>query len=330
MPDKEKKRFAFNDENKYNSYGFRTANAGIDLKRFRQNPVMLNGHWNSNENVIGRWEAIKTEDGKLSGEPVFDIDDAKAAAIAGKVERGFINAVSMGLLFEREHMIQEPTGKYLLSKCELIEVSFVAIPANAGSVRLYMNDDAGNPKLLSDEEVRLCFSSNNSINNNDNNMKKIFLSAAALVALGLEKVNQSDGIDENIVSDAINKMKQESDATQLKLTAAEAALKKYKDAEEAKLTAEVDAFLKEVIPAKYDESERESITKLAKSDLAFAKKMADLVPAKKSLAGQVANPEAPKPGEVKTMEDFQKLSVDAQLAFKKENPEAYKKILETA
>jgi hypothetical protein len=226
-------------------------------------------------------------------------------------------------------MILEPTGKFLLSKCELIEVSFVPVPANAGAVRLYMKDEAGNPKLLTDDEVKLCFT-NNSINHNVNNMKKIFLSAAALVALDLEKINQSDGIDENIVSDAIYKLKQESDDKQLKLTAAEAALKKYKDAEEAKLSAEVDAFLKEVIPAKYDESERESITKLAKSDLAFAKKMADLVPAKKTLAGQVNNPEPTKPGEVKTMEDFQKLSVDAQLAFKKENPVAYKELIEKA
>lgn len=329
MPGTDKKRFSFNDENKYNSYGFRTANAGIDLKRFRSNPVMLNGHLASNENVIGKWEGIKTEEGKLSGEPVFDMDDEKAALIAGKVERGFINAVSMGLLFERENMVQEPTGKYLLKKAELIEVSFVAIPANAGAVRLYMNDETGNPKLLSDEEVQLCFSNNSINNNNDNNMKKIFLSAAALVALGLEKINQSDGIDENIVSDAINKIKEESDARQLKLTAAEAALKKYKDAEEATLNAEVDAFIKEVIPAKYDETERESVTKLAKSDLAFAKKMADLVPAKKTLSGEIKNPENPKAGDVKTMEDFQKLSLEAQLAFKKENPDAYKKLVDS-
>lgn len=327
MAEKDKKRFAFNDEKKYNSYGFRIPNDGIDLKRFKENPVMLNGHWQSNENVIGRWQAIKIEDSRLSGEPVFDTDDEKAAAIAGKVERGFINAVSMGLLFERQHMIQEPTGRFTLSKCELIEVSFVAVPANPGAVRLYVNDDAGNPKLLTDDEIKLCFSQNNSNNNNGNNMKKIFLSAAALVALGLEKVNQSDGIDENIVSDAIDKLKQESDAHKLKLTAAEAALKKYKDAEEAKIDAEVDAFLKAVIPAKYDETERESIARLAKTDLAFAKKMADMVPVKQSLASQVNNPETAKPGEVKTMEDFQKLSVEEQLAFKKENSEAFEKLV---
>jgi hypothetical protein len=326
MPKKENKRFAFNDESQYNTYGFRVANGGIDLSRFKLNPVMLNGHWASNENVIGRWDGVKIVDGKLSGEPSFDMDDEKAAAIAGKVERGFINAVSMGLLFEREHLVLEPTGRFLLSKCELVEVSFVAIPANANAVRLYVKDDAGNPKLMGDAEIKLCLSlADNSIKNtNDNNMKKIFLSAAALVALGLEKANQSDGIDENIVSDAINNMKQKSDATELKLSAAEAALKKYKDAEQATANAEVAAFLGAVIPAKYDETERETIEKMAKTDLAFAKKMADLVPVKKSLAGKVDNPDAPQAGAVKTMDDFQKLSLDAQLAFKKENPEAYK------
>jgi hypothetical protein len=326
MPKQENKRFAFNDESRYNSYGFRVAESGIDLGRFKSNPVMLNGHWASNENVIGRWADVKIVDGKLSGEPSFDMDDEKAAAIAGKVERGFINAVSMGLLFEREHMLLEPNGRFLLSKCELIEVSFVAIPANAGAVRLYAKDDAGNPKLLADDEVRLCLSiANNSIKNtNENLMKKIFLSVAALVALGLDKVNQSDGIDESTVSDAINKLKEESDAAKLKLTAAEAALKKYKDAEEANANAEVAAFLSAVIPAKYDESERATIEKMAKTDLAFAKKMAELVPAKKSLAAQVNNPNPPKADEVKTMDEFEKLSLEAQLAFKKENPEAYK------
>lgn len=320
--------FVLNDETKYNTYGFRVVTSGIQLERFTQNPVMLDGHINSNETVIGRWNNIRIEDGRLMADAEFDIADEKAKAIKGKVERGYIKGTSMGLLLEMDDMIVEPNGKLALLKSEIIESSIIPVPSNAGALRLYVKKN-GELHLLNDSEVRLSISSIKSESNN-NNMKKIFLSAAALVALGLEKVNQSDGIDENIVSDAINKMKQESDATQLKLTAAEAALKKYKDAEEAKLTAEVDAFLKEVIPAKYDESERESITKLAKSDLAFAKKMADLVPAKKSLAGQVANPEAPKPGEVKTMEDFQKLSVDAQLAFKKENPEAYKKILETA
>lgn len=326
----EVKRFVFNDEATYNSYGFRTANEGIDLKRFKKNPVMLNGHWASNENVIGRWEKVKTDDGKLSGEPVFDIDDEKSAVIAGKVERGFINAVSMGLLFERQHMVQDPTGKFTLGKCELLEVSFVAIPANANAVRLYVNDDNGNPKLLSDDEIKLCLSEVSEVTNpNDKNMKKILLNGAALVALGLDKLNQSDGVDANIIEDAINGLKQKSDTLEQKLSAAEAALKKYKDAEEAKLNGEVEAFLKEVIPAKYDETERESITKLAKSDLAFAKKMADMVPAKTTLAGQVSNPDPVKPGDVKTMEDFQKLSHTEQLAFKSANPEAYKKIVES-
>lgn len=320
--------FILNDETKYNSYGFRVVTSGIELQRFIDNPVMLDGHNNSNQAVLGKWNNIRVEDGKLMADSEFDDGDDNAKAVKGKVERGYIKGSSMGLLFDIDNMVVEANRMLSLIKSEVIEASIIPVPSNAGALRLYIKKD-GKLHLMDENEIKLCLNTvnNSTFNTKDNHMKKVFLSAAALVALGLEKVNQSDGIDENIVSDAINKLKQESDAMQLKLTAAEAALKKYKDAEDAKLSAEVDAFLKEVIPSKYDETERESITKLAKSDLAFAKKMADLVPAKQSLGGQVKNPEAPKAGEVKTMEEFQKLTVEQQLAFKKENPEQYNKIV---
>jgi len=325
------KAFVFNDETVYNSYGFRTSNEGIDLTRFENNPVMLNGHWNSNESVIGKWEDFKIDGVMLSGLPVFDTEDENANKIAGKVERGFIKACSMGLVFNPAYMVLEPNGKWLLSKSELLEVSIVPVPSNSNAIRLYVDKD-GKLELLNEEDVKLCLSALTTEttfeHKNQNNMKKVFLGVAALVALGLEKnYNTADGIDSTLVDDAINGLKSKLDNAETKLSATELALKKYTDAEAAKLSAEVDAFLKEVIPAKYDETERETVTKMAKSDLAFAKEIAAKIPAKTNLAAGVNNTEAGKPGDIKTMDDFQKLDTAAQLSFKTNNKAAYDKLV---
>ena len=61
------------DSNTINSYGFRTDVDGIDLTRFKKNPVMLYNH--NPLQVIGRWEHITADGGKLTAEPVFDMDD---------------------------------------------------------------------------------------------------------------------------------------------------------------------------------------------------------------------------------------------------------------
>lgn len=322
------KPFVFNDENKYNCYGFRVLNAGIDMSRFDQNPVMLSEHWMNSASVLGAWEDVKVEGATLTGVPKFDTEDEGAKKVMGKVERGFIKSCSMGFLFKPDDMQYEGDGKYVLNKCELMEVSIVAVPGNANAVRLY----AETGELMKEDEIKLCLSglsdnTNKNFLKTENNMKKVFLSVASLLALGLEYSNQSEGVDASIIDDAINKMKQEADTLKLKLTTAEASLKKYKDAEELKLNADVDQFVASVIPSKYDESERESVVKLAKADLAFAKKMADLVPVKKSLSASVQNTPVETPGEIKTLEDFVKLSTAEQLAFKSANPDAYKKLV---
>lgn len=327
------KKFVLNDETVYNCYGFRVSNAGIDLTRFNANPVMLDGHWNSNDSVIGKWENLAFEGATLTADAVFDMEDERAKNIAGKVERGFINGCSMGLLFNPANMVLEINGKWLLEKSELIEDSIIPVPANSNAIRLYIDKD-GKLELMKEDEVKVCLSALTTEtkfdnNNSEKNMKKVFLCVAALVALGLDKqYNPADGIDSTLVDDAINGLKSKLDNAETKLSATELALKKYTDAEAAKLTAEVDAFLKEVIPSKYDETERETVTKMANADLAFAKSIAAKIPAKTNLAADVKNPaDVAKAGEIKTMDDFQKLEVSAQLAFKAANPDAYKKLV---
>ncbi|MDR2765327.1 MAG: peptidase, partial [Tannerella sp.] len=88
------KTFILHDES-VNTYGFRMLTSGADLTEFRKNPVMLLDHndWNL---PIGRWEHIRVEDGKILADAVFDMKDARAKQVAGKVEDGFLRAASIG------------------------------------------------------------------------------------------------------------------------------------------------------------------------------------------------------------------------------------------
>lgn len=326
------KSFIFNDENVYNTYGFRTANSGIALSRFKENPVMLDGHWADTQNVIGRWEDVALSDAHLTGRPVFDLEDERAKKISGKVDRNFLKACSMGLLFNPEHMQREPNGKWLLTQCELLEVSIVAIPSNASAIRLYVEKD-GDYQVLSEDEIKLCLSGihvDTNFSKQENTMKKIILSVASLVALGLDKsiTNPSEGVDENVLNNAIGDLKSKLDNSEQQLSAANLALKSLKDAalEQKKLAAE--KIVDDAINAgKIDATAKADWLKLATDNEALATSTLAALPAKTNLSGQVNNPAPGTTGEVKTMEDFQKLSLSAQKSFKAEKPEAYAELV---
>lgn len=321
--------FVFNDEQVTNSYGFRTENAGIGLLRFRANPVMLDGHWADTENVIGKWQQVGLVDGKLCGEPVFDVADEKASNIAGKVERGFLNACSMGLVFDPADMVREPDNSWTLKKCELLEVSIVAVPSNANAVRLYRQQD-GAVQLLSEAEVKLCLTAKTDKIEIDikteKTMKKVILSVAALVALGLDKnANAVEGVEETVLSEAINGLKSKLDQSEQKLNASNLALKTLQDAalEQRKLAA--DKLVNDAITAgKIDATAKDEWVALAMSNEKLATATLGALPGKQSLAAQVNNPAT---ATTDTMKEFQKMTVAQQLAFKAENPEAFKKMV---
>ena len=63
---------------------------------------------------------------------------------------------------------------------------------------------------------------------------------------------------------------------------------------------------------------------MATENIEWATKVIAGMPAKVSLAAQVGNS---NPNEVKTLEDFQKLPLEKQLAFKQDNPAAYKSLV---
>jgi HK97 family phage prohead protease len=307
--------FVLNDENHVNSYGFRIPTKGISLKRFKANPVMLDQHWNSTSAVLGRWKNIKVEDnGQLTAEDEFDTEDEAANKVKGKVDRGFIKGASIGVTFSRENMKLMPDGTYALTACELYEASIVAVPSNANSLRLYAAETG---ELIPDNEIKLTLSALQKTENfNNNKMEKLVLSAAVLVALGLQNAD-----DVTAVQNAVTKLA--ADNTDLK-TKLEAADKKLKDQAQLQAKTLVSTAIAE---GRLTADLEAHFVTLATDNYEVAAKVIASMPAKKSLAAGLAGSGSASAGtttEVKTAEDFSKLSLDKQLAWKEANPDAYK------
>lgn len=310
------KRFVFNDGSK-NSYGFIIPTDGISLKRFQANPVMLDSHYNSTHAVLGKWDDVKADKGVLTGIPVFDEDDEAVTKIAGKVDRGFIKSCSMGITFNRDDL-KYVEGVLILEKCELYEVSIVAVPSNANSIRLYSSETG---ELLKDEEVqKLCLSAmpvhgEEIVNQNQNSNMKITLKPAVLLALGFAaSTTEVEAAELEAKIEALNAAK---NAAELKLTAR---IEAEEQAKLAAITAKVDASIK---AGKGTAEKRDQYIQLGIANPDLLDDVFGSIPAKTSLAAQV---EANGGTEVKTAEDFQKLSHEAQLQFKQTQPAEYQKL----
>lgn len=148
-----------------NRYGTRILTRGIKLDNFLKNPVMFYNH-DRNRLPIGKWEGVKKVDGKLAATPVFDIGDEFAKEVKRKFEEGYLNSASVGILVlgtSNEPELMLP-GQSLptITKCELLEVSIVDVPANANAVKLYHKAENGELMELSiDDFSKLSFSDMN-------------------------------------------------------------------------------------------------------------------------------------------------------------------------
>ncbi|MBL6448569.1 hypothetical protein JMN32_19820 [Fulvivirga sp. 29W222] len=143
-----KHTFILSDES-VNEYGFRILTAGIDLKRFKKNPVMLYAHIRSFESKgkdgvilpIGRWENIRKEDSQLLADAVFDEDDEFAMKISSKIDKGILNTASAGLdvleYSEDPKLMGKGQTLPTVTKSILKEASIADIPGNGNAVRLF-------------------------------------------------------------------------------------------------------------------------------------------------------------------------------------------------
>ncbi|MXV37681.1 caudovirus prohead protease [Flavobacteriaceae bacterium Ap0902] len=311
-------RFILNDETKQNSYGFKIRTSGINLDRFSANPVMLDGHNPSNLSVIGAWIDIKAENGQLSADTQFDKEDENAKVISGKVERGIIKGASMGIAFSKDNFSYE-NGELILEQCELLEASIVAIPSNANALRLYANGE-----LLTETDVKeICLNvAQNSVNNFKRDMKKIQLSALAAAALGFALAEQS--VED--VNEAIMKLSKASEDLKAKLQLSEdkvnAFVEKEKQAKNAKITEMVDLAVKE---GRITADKKQTFIDLAHQNFDLAKSTLESLTSKQTFNSGVNTPAGSNA--IKNMEDFQKLSLSEQLAFKNTNPEGYQNLI---
>lgn len=125
--------FILSDES-VNSYGFRVMISGLDLTRFKNNPVMFYMH-ERESGIIGRWENIRITGAKLLADAVFDESNPLGKEVKAKVDKGFIRSASIGL---EEPIVREVIdGIETVTSCGLKEASIVDVPANMNAVRLY-------------------------------------------------------------------------------------------------------------------------------------------------------------------------------------------------
>lgn len=99
----------------------------FNLKEFKANPVVLNSHnYRDATEVIGKVTKISVKEGKLQGQVKFAVDEnPKAKTIFDLYAGGFLNAFSIGFIPE------EFNEKGEITKSSLLELSTVAVPANA-------------------------------------------------------------------------------------------------------------------------------------------------------------------------------------------------------
>jgi phage head maturation protease len=308
--------FILNDESVVNSYGFRTINAGLNLDRFKMNPVILAQHDRSLATVIGRWVNLRIEGKQLLADAEFDEADPAAALIAGKVKRGFLKGASLGMLpiGKTPFVIASDDIADLVSS-EAVEASIVAIPSNKVAVKLYAKEGI----QMNAQEIKLSLELNKN-SKQTQNMNKIILSVQTLLALGLQNTD-----DNSVLSAAIEKLASENATMKLNLSKAETTNTELNarlvELSNADATAFIDLAIKE---GKLQEVQRESMLKLAIADLTAVKSLLLPTSAKISLADLVKNPDGTTTE--MTEEKFLSLSLENQLKFKEEHADAYQQL----
>lgn len=126
-----------------NSHGTVVMTDGIRLDRFLANPVMFYNH-DESKGVVGRWENVRKEKGRLYGTPVFDVQHDLGRMLQRQVDGGFIRGASIGIGgVEYDYSPHDSTTTYQkIIGCELVEVSVCDIPSNRNTLQLYYDGKA--------------------------------------------------------------------------------------------------------------------------------------------------------------------------------------------
>lgn len=131
-----KKTFVLSDQS-VNCYGFNILTAGLDLRQFMKNPIMLRNHEGE---AVGVWENIRVEGEQLLAEPAFS---DTCPELAQKVKEGTLRAASIGVdnavfsLDSKYRTDKNPNGT--LIKGVVYEGSIVEFPGNENALALFDN-----------------------------------------------------------------------------------------------------------------------------------------------------------------------------------------------
>lgn len=109
---------------------------GINLKPYGTNPIVL---WNHLADVpVARSTEIGVKDDKLQAKVKFppEGEDEDSDWVYGKIKAGIVNATSVGFIPKSYEPIdpKKPWAGLRFKTTELLEFSFVSVPANAGCV----------------------------------------------------------------------------------------------------------------------------------------------------------------------------------------------------
>lgn len=120
--------------------------AGARLTRFKANPVVLDGHDRSQVGAIVGRADVKVEGRELLAIVTF-ADTARAETAWQLVRGGFLRAVSVGFIPNRERTVELRDGETdgvgesmitgpakVVKEWELFEISVVPVPADAGAL----------------------------------------------------------------------------------------------------------------------------------------------------------------------------------------------------
>ncbi|GAA1015879.1 hypothetical protein Aple_010660 [Acrocarpospora pleiomorpha] len=133
--------------------------SGLDLARYRNNPVIMYDHeyWGRDALPIGRAAEVTVEGDKLRALLDFDLEDDFAAKVDRKIRKGYLNAVSVGFGVHDidEHGVPDMWELYEISVVPLpLDPDAIADPDRAGALALARALTGGRRGALDPDAVR--------------------------------------------------------------------------------------------------------------------------------------------------------------------------------
>lgn len=110
---------------------------GWQLESFRANPVIPDCHnYFSVACILGRATSVQVKEGRLHNRVKFAMDNPLGAMAFKMARDGFIPAQSVGFIpLEWQNGVGKDQPARTYTKCELLEISLVVVPANPGAVQ---------------------------------------------------------------------------------------------------------------------------------------------------------------------------------------------------